>query len=1599
MVVNVTDAVTPTFDAAEICSDEQVDLGGLPTTSNNGITGTWSEDNGVFTFTPAEEECATTAELVVNVTDAVTPTFDAVEICSDEQVDLGGLPTTSNNGITGTWSEDNGVFTFTPAEEECATTAELVVNVTDAVTPTFDAAEICSDEQVDLGGLPTTSNNGITGTWSEDNGVFTFTPAEEECATTAELVVNVTDAVTPTFDAVEICSDEQVDLGGLPTTSNNGITGTWSEDNGVFTFTPAEEECATTTELVVNVTDAVTPTFDAVEICSDEQVDLGGLPTTSNNGITGTWSEDNGVFTFTPAEEECATSAELVVNVTDAVTPTFDAVEICSDEQVDLGGLPTTSNNGITGTWSEDNGVFTFTPAKEECATTAELVVNVTDAVTPTFDAVEICSDEQVDLGGLPTTSNNGITGTWSEDNGVFTFTPAEEECATTTELVVNVTDAVTPTFDAVEICSDEQVDLGGLPTTSNNGITGTWSEDNGVFTFTPAEEECATTAELVVNVTDAVTPTFDAVEICSDEQVDLGGLPTTSNNGITGTWSEDNGVFTFTPAEEECATTAELVLIITQKPNPAITEITLCYDDSYTWDENGETYYASNGNIKIVIEGENCTQDKILVINVPEIVSCNITQDALATNHLTADGVATVNPSGGTLPYTYVWDNGETTQTARSLTYGIHTVTVTDANGCESTCQIDIAKVLYCWTGLLKNVSEYGGNDGAAKVTGNGGYRPYTFKWDDGTVGDTNTSLTAGIHYVTITDATGATSRCNVTVEEPSKGNCDKFMVSAIQDELATNHLTADGVATVFPTGGSAPYTYIWDNGETTPTARKLTYGLHSVTVIDAKGCESTCQIDIAKILYCWTGLLKNVSEYGASDGAATVTGNGGYRPYTFKWDDGTNGDTNTNLTAGVHYVTITDASGATSQCSIEIYEPGQEVCDGVDNDGDGKTDEGFDADGDGIADCFDDCDDSKDSDHDGIPDCKDKCDQGDDTVDVDNDGIPDACDDDICIKPEMPVTACYETAEWNTDTCAWDITGEQPEKPEVSCYGEAIWNADTCEWDIVGDQPEVPVTACYETAVWNNDTCSWDITGEQPEKPEVSCYGEAIWNADTCEWDIVGDQPEMPVTACYETAVWNTDTCSWDVTGEQPEKPEVSCYGEAIWNADTCEWDIVGDQPEMPVTACYETAVWNNDTCSWDVTGEQPEMPEVSCYGEAVWNADTCEWDIVGDQPDMPVTACYETAVWNNDTCSWDVTGEQPEAPEVECYQEAIWNADTCSWDVIGDQPEMPVTACYETAVWNNATCSWDVTGEQPEAPEVECYQEAIWNADTCSWDITGDQPEMPELECYQEAEWNSSTCEWNISDNDDKSCAGGSIDKCETAFAKGINGTCFSEFDIPANRWGWTNAYPTQNGDYSMDLFAAAGQCNTANGALVGSVNVSYQDGVVSVSVSVYDDKYIMEEAQLYVGEESLPRNNGGQLTVAPGQYPQQDNLAGSFTSYTFDDVAVDQNVSSFYVIVHATVCPKSEQKQLSGIKLMAYPVRFKQELNLDIESSYQGKGNILFYDSNGRKIRDFGIHNLAKGSNSVKLYVGDVAAGMYYIQVNTGYENKSIKVVGE
>ena len=526
--------------------------------------------------------------------------------------------------------------------------------------------------------------------------IATITDAAS-CTTTYSLTISGVANTLPTFNNIPpICNGSVAPI--LPATSTNGITGTWSPAtvsntaSGIYTFTPDVGQCASTATMNITVNALTTPSFSPVPpFCSGSAAPV--LPTTSTNGITGTWNPatvsntNSGTYTFTPAVNQCASIANMSITVNTPVTPTFNALAaICSGDAAPA--LPTTSNNGITGTWSPAtinntaSGTYIFTPGAGQCATTAPLAFTVNPIVTATFNIpTDICAGGTAPL--LPATSIEGITGTWSPatvsntTSGNYTFVPGGGSCNAGTTLSITVSSSITPTFlPPGTICSGSVAPV--LPTTSINGITGAWSPATvsntatATYTFTPNAGQCAGPATLNVTVSTPVVPSFNPVAaICFNSTAPV--LPNTSTNGITGTWNPatvsntSSGNYTFTANAGQCATTA--ILPVTVLPvSTSTTILAICSTQlPYTW--NGTVFNAA-GTYAVVLTGSNgCDSTAVLNLSLDNITST--TAETICSSQL---------------PYSW---NGNSYPTA-----GNYSVTLTSSGGCDSIATLNLAVV-----------------------------------------------------------------------------------------------------------------------------------------------------------------------------------------------------------------------------------------------------------------------------------------------------------------------------------------------------------------------------------------------------------------------------------------------------------------------------------------------------------------------------------------------------------------------------------------------------------------------------------------------------------------------------------------------------------------------------------------------------------------------------------------------------------------------------------------------------------------------------------------------------------------------------------------
>lgn len=282
--------------------------------------------------------------------------------------------------------------------------------------------------------------------------------------------------------------------------------------------------------------------------------------------------------------------------------------------------------------------------------------------------------------------------------------------------------------------------------------------------------------------------------------------------------------------------------------------------------------------------------------------------------------GAATVIVFGGVPGYTYSWSPSSGNEASvDGLCSGSHSVTVTDANGCSATVGVDIGQLTeIVLASTVMHPGCVGEPNGSISLTVTGGGLPYSFTWSNGSSLSTVSGLPAGTYSVTVVDA----NDCSVTASY----TLHNFNAAASSVLSPICYGTNTGSSTVTVVGGTAPFTYLWSNGETASVVTNLPAGPFSVTVTDANGCTdvSTGGVVGAPELVVDIQNVSPVTCYGSCNGQATAVVTGGTPGYTYNWYNSTStSSTATDLCAGSFEVTVTDAQGCKASAQVGIETP----------------------------------------------------------------------------------------------------------------------------------------------------------------------------------------------------------------------------------------------------------------------------------------------------------------------------------------------------------------------------------------------------------------------------------------------------------------------------------------------------------------------------------------------------------------------------------------------------------------------------------------------------------------------------------------------------
>ena len=327
-------------------------------------------------------------------------------------------------------------------------------------------------------------------------------------------------------------------------------------------------------------------------------------------------------------------------------------------------------------------------------------------------------------------------------------------------------------------------------------------------------------------------------------------------------------------------------------------------------------TNLIANNYSVTVTDVNNCTVvESITITEPPTGMTINAVTLQNVTCNAGSDGIASYIATGAVGTTTANWSNTFTVDTITTLTAGTYTVTVTDGNGCTAVDSTVVTEP----TAIVLNASAVdalcnGTSTGVGTATATGGTGTLTFNW-----GATATALPAGLYVVTATDAAGCTATETVTVGEPIA------MTTTIVTDNAISCNSSSDELSVVTTGGVAPYTYAWSDGQNTVNAVNLTSGTYTVTVTDFNGCTSVATFNFVAPSAVDVSIqsVTDVLCFGDNTGEITASATGGTTPYNITWNNSQQNLVATNLIAGNYVVTVQDNNGCIDTAHAVVNQP----------------------------------------------------------------------------------------------------------------------------------------------------------------------------------------------------------------------------------------------------------------------------------------------------------------------------------------------------------------------------------------------------------------------------------------------------------------------------------------------------------------------------------------------------------------------------------------------------------------------------------------------------------------------------------------------------
>ena len=338
----------------------------------------------------------------------------------------------------------------------------------------------------------------------------------------------------------------------------------------------------------------------------------------------------------------------------------------------------------------------------------------------------------------------------------------------------------------------------------------------------------------------------------------------------------------------------------------------------SFLWSTGDTTDTINNlspGVYSVIITNDNgCVISDSVLISQPNPINISYSSNNVSTC-LGNDGSIDITLTGGNAPYTYFWSNSDTTQDLSNLSSGLYSLNITDNNGCLDSITIVITEpplvnINYSYT----NPTCIGYNNGTIDLSPSSGTPPYMFNWSTSDTTEDITNLIQGVYSVTVSDSAGCNAISTITLVDPLPPTIatNSFPISCYDGNNGSIDLSISG--------GTGPFSFLWNNADTTEDISNLVTGIYSYTITDALGCTFTDTVSVNQPSPIYVNdSITNVSCAGGNNGVAILNISGGITPYSENW--GINNPL--SLNAGTHQFIVTDNNGCNYIDSITITEP----------------------------------------------------------------------------------------------------------------------------------------------------------------------------------------------------------------------------------------------------------------------------------------------------------------------------------------------------------------------------------------------------------------------------------------------------------------------------------------------------------------------------------------------------------------------------------------------------------------------------------------------------------------------------------------------------